>query len=84
MGHKEMLSSVSWPSYDEEAARQEKVELVVQVNGKVRSRVEVDAGQGESEIKEAAISDLRIKEWIKEKEIKKVIIVGNKLVNIVV
>ncbi|MDD5451783.1 MAG: leucine--tRNA ligase [Desulfovibrionales bacterium] len=84
MGHKELLSSVSWPSYDEEAARQEKVELVVQVNGKVRSRVEVDAGQGESEIKEAAISDLRIKEWIKEKEIKKVIIVGNKLVNIVV
>lgn len=84
MGHKELLSSASWPSYDEEAARQEKVELVVQVNGKVRSRVEVDAGQGESEIKEVAVSDLRIKEWIKEKEIKKVIIVGNKLVNIVV
>jgi leucyl-tRNA synthetase len=84
MGHKELLSSSSWPYYDEEAARQEKIELVIQVNGKVRSRVEVDAGQGESEIKEAALSDLRIKEWIKEKEIKKVIIVGNKLVNIVV
>ncbi|MDP2992341.1 MAG: class I tRNA ligase family protein, partial [Deltaproteobacteria bacterium] len=83
MGHKELLSSASWPSYDEEAARQEKIELVVQVNGKVRSRIEVDAGQGESEIKEAALSDLRIKEWIKEKEIKKVIVVGNKLVNIV-
>jgi leucyl-tRNA synthetase len=84
MGHKELLSSSSWPYYDEEAARQEKIELVIQVNGKLRSRVEVDAGQGESEIKEAALSDRRIKEWIKEKEIKKVIVVGNKLVNIVV
>ncbi|MFZ5994719.1 MAG: leucine--tRNA ligase [Thermodesulfobacteriota bacterium] len=84
MGHKELLSSASWPSYDEDAARQEKIELVVQVNGKVRSRVEVDAGQGESEIKAAAITDLRIKEWINGKEIKKVIIAGNKLVNIVI
>lgn len=84
MGHERLLSSSSWPSYDEKAARQEKIELVLQVNGKVRSRAEVDADQGEAEIKETALNDSRIKEWIKGKEIKKVIVVGNKLVNIVV
>ncbi len=83
MGAKGLVSSSSWPLYDEEATRLETIELVVQVNGRVRSRVEVAAGQGEAEIKEAALNDIRIQEWIGGKEIKKVIIVGNKLVNIV-
>lgn len=84
MGHKELLYSGSWPRYDEEAARLETTELVVQVNGKVRSRIEVNAGQGEAEIRKAALNDARIQEWIAGKEIRKVIVVGNKLVNIVI
>ncbi len=73
-----------WPEWDEEAAREEEIELVVQVNGKVRAKVMIPAGLGEKEIKEKALSEERVQRFTEGKEVKKVIVVRNKLVNIVV
>jgi len=58
--------------------------IVLQVNGKVRSRIELPVTLGEKEIEEAALSDERIQRFVGDKEIKKVIVVGKKLVNVVV
>ena len=62
---------------------QEKLLIVVQVNGKLRSRFNVSAGTDEETVKELALADERIQKFISEKPIKKVILVKNKLVNIV-
>ncbi len=72
-----------WPEYDEDAAREEQVELVVQINGKVRARVMVSPGLTDEEIKDMALSEPRIKEAIVGKDIKNVFAVKGKLVNIV-
>ncbi|MFH1146389.1 MAG: leucine--tRNA ligase [Pseudomonadota bacterium] len=84
MGCKNLISSEKWPSYDEKLAQAQVVELVIQVNGKVRSRIEIPAGTNEEELRESAFKDPRIQEWTRGKEVRKVIVVGNKLVNIVV
>ena len=83
MGFKSPISAEKWPSYDEKLAQAEVVELVIQVNGKVRSRIEIPAGMNKAELEEAAFGDPRIQEWMQGKEVRKVIVVGNKLVNIV-
>ena len=59
------------------------IELAVQVNGAVRSRIEVASNAGEDEIQAAALADSNVKNYIDGKEIKKVIVVKNRLVNIV-
>ncbi len=73
-----------WPEWDEEAAKEEEIEMVVQVNGKLRARVMISAGTPDDEMKKLAIDDPRIKEIIGDKAIKKVIVVKGKLVNIVI
>lgn len=83
MGFKSPISAEKWPSYDEKLAQAEVVELVIQVNGKVRSRIEIPAGMNKAELEEAAFGDPRIQEWMQGKEVRKVIVAGNKLVNIV-
>lgn len=74
----------SWPGWDEEAAKEEAIEMVVQVNGKLRARVMISAGTPDDEMKKLAMDDPRIKEIIGDKAIKKVIVVKGKLVNIVI
>ncbi len=73
-----------WPAWDEEAAKEETIELVVQVNGKVRAKMMMPAGTPDDEIKRMALEDKKIRESIGGKEIKKVIVVRGKLVNIVI
>ena len=73
-----------WPEWDEEAAKEEEIEMVVQVNGKLRARVMISAGTPDDEMKKLAMDDPRIKEIIGDKAIKKVIVVKGKLVNIVI
>jgi leucyl-tRNA synthetase len=73
-----------WPEWDEEAAKEETIELVVQVNGKVRSKMMMPAGTPDDQIKKMALEDKKIGESIGGKEIKKVIVVRGKLVNIVI
>lgn len=84
MGNKPSISGQNWPDWDEEAAREEQVELVVQVNGKLRARIMIYAGIEDEEIKKIALEDQRIKEMVSGQKIKKVIVVKGKLVNIVV
>ncbi len=83
LGGARPLYQTPWPSYDESALLRETVSLVVQVNGKVRSTIEVRAGAQEKDVMEAARSDERLRQWIEGKEIKKVIYVPGRIFNIV-
>jgi len=83
-GHRTLLARHPWPDYDPELAREELLTIVVQVNGKLRDRFEVEAGTLEAEIRERALQLPRIRALVEGKEVKKVITVENKLVNIVV
>lgn len=84
MGESESILKKKWPVWDEEAAKEEEIELVIQINGKVRSKIMVPAGLGDEIIKEKAFSEPKIQEHIKDKTPKKVIVVKGKLVNLVV
>lgn len=83
-GHNRSLDHVLWPSVDEEAARDEAITVIVQVNGKVRTRLEVAPDINEEELQQLALSDERVENFIQGKEPKKIIVVKKKLVNIVV
>jgi len=84
LGHEELLLDVSWPTYREEALEVEKRTIVIQINGKVRSRIDVSASFTEDEIKKAALEDDKVMQLLANKEIKKMIVVKQKLINVVV
>ncbi len=84
LGEKPPISGQRWPSYQEEFLVEEKVEIVIQINGKVRSRLPVLAKTPEEEIKSLIFSDPKIIPYLSGKEIRKVIVVPDKLVNIVI
>jgi len=84
LGNSSGLAAQKWPAYREDLTREEQIEIVVQINGRVRGKIVVDDGLGEDEVKEKALKDPRIKPLLEGKEIAKVIAVPKKLVNIVV
>ena len=84
LGNADSLVTLSWPTYTEKALEKETRLVVVQVNGKVRSRIEVPVAYDDGEIQDQALHDERILQFTKGKEIKRVIVVQKKLVNIVV
>jgi len=73
-----------WPQYDPALAKEDEIEMAVQVNGKVRSRIIVPADAEEAQIRETALADEKIKAAIAGKDIVKVLVVKGRLVNIVV
>ncbi|RJP27451.1 MAG: leucine--tRNA ligase [Actinobacteria bacterium] len=73
-----------WPEYDAELARAERITMVVQVNGKVRERIEVDSGIPSEEMERVALDSARIRKLLEGKDVSKVIVVPGKLVNIVI
>jgi len=83
IGGEGLLCSRSWPVADADIAREEMVEVVVQVNGKVRSRLTVGADAGEGEVRERVLSDPRIREYTADKRIRKTVYVPGKLFSIV-
>jgi leucyl-tRNA synthetase len=83
LGHRDTLAYEHWPRYDEALTRAEEIEVPVQVNGKLRSRVMVPADADEEVLKAAAVADPRIQELMQGKRIKKAIVVPKKLVNLV-
>lgn len=83
IGESNSIFEHPWPVWDEELAKEEEVELVVQVNGKVRSKVLVPAGLPDSEAQQRALNEPKIKELLDGKSIKKVVVVKGRLVNIV-
>ncbi|KPK01182.1 MAG: hypothetical protein AMK71_06550 [Nitrospira bacterium SG8_35_4] len=72
-----------WPAWDEDIAREEEIELVIQISGKVRGKVMIPAGLDDGEIREKAFAEPKIRDLVKEKPPKKVIVVKGRLVNIV-
>jgi len=84
IGREGYLLNIPWPRYRADALEVENLLIVIQVNGKVRSRVEVPADSPQEEIQNRALEDERVRKFVGDKEIKKIIVVKNKLVNIVV
>jgi leucyl-tRNA synthetase len=74
----------SWPQFDEVAAREDSIELPVQINGKVRDRIIVPAEASEEEIKTAALASETVQKYLKGKEPKKIIVAKGRLVSLVV
>jgi leucyl-tRNA synthetase len=83
-GHEVLLARFPWPDFDPFLAREETVTIVVQVNGKLRDKFEAAADIGEQEMKEKALHLVRIQALIAEKQVRKVICIENRLVNIVI
>jgi len=84
LGHSGGLSTVAWPAYCEEFTIDNQIEMVFQVNGKVRSKVTVPKGLGKDEVLSMAKEDEKMRNWLEGKTIVKEIVVSDKLVNIVV
>ena len=83
LGNKESIFKESWPEYDKKLVKDQKVTLIVQINGRVRDKIEVEANIEEKEAKELALSSDKIKKWLEGKEPKNIVFVPGKLVNIV-
>lgn len=84
LGHDEAIVNVSWPQVDESALVQDKIELMVQVNGKLRSKVSVAADADNKTIESLALADENVLRFTDGKDIRKIIVVPGRLVNIVV
>lgn len=84
VGTEAAIIDTAWPEPDAAALVQDLVELVVQVNGKMRAKVSVATGSNNEAIESAARQDPNVQRYIEDKEVKKVIVVPDKLVNIVV
>ena len=84
MGREESILLAPWPTYREDALVKDDLLIVVQVNGKLRSRFTVSPDADEETLKSVALKDERIQKFIHGKSIKKVIVVQGKLVNIVI
>ena len=84
LGQEGTLLNEGWPDFDTELAKEERVEVVVQVNGKLRSRLSVERGTDRAELERLATNDSKIVPYVLEKTVRKVIVVPDKLVNVVV
>jgi len=83
-GHKPSVADQSWPAYREELTIDETVEVVVQINGKVRARIQADKGTDREVLLSMALENERIVELTTDKQVMKTIVVPDKLVNIVI
>jgi leucyl-tRNA synthetase len=83
IGKKGLVSAQPWPRFDEEVARSEEILVVVQINGKLRSRITVDTEATEEEIRSMVMTDPRVREYTEGKAIRKMVYVPKKLVSIV-
>jgi leucyl-tRNA synthetase len=84
LGHQGGVELAGWPVWEEEALAEDWKTLVIQVNGKVRGKVTVAANAAEEEVREAAIADANVTRFIEGKQIRKVIVIPGRLVNVVV
>ncbi len=84
IGFKKSVHLEKWPSFNAEALKEDSYELVIQVNGKVRDKVYINNDMSEDQIKELTLKRPNILKWTQDKEIRKIIIVKGKIMNIVV
>lgn len=83
-GHTETLARTPWPEFSSELARDEEIEVAVQVNGKLRSRIFASPDASENDLREAALSDEKVQAAAAGRDVTKVIVVPRKLVNVVI
>jgi leucyl-tRNA synthetase len=83
LGHGDSLFRQAWPAADPGALAREQVTVVVQVDGKVRSRLTVDVSAPEQAVRDQALAEDRIRPWLDGREVTKVVVVPGRLVNIV-
>jgi leucyl-tRNA synthetase len=84
LGSSTSIANAGWPLHDPEAIVATEITVVVQVNGKVRSKLTVPAGTSGKELEAAALADAKVREFTNGRQPKKVIVVPGKLVNVVV
>ncbi len=84
MGNAESIFEASWPEYDEEAAKEDAVEIPIQINGKVRAKISVPPETGKEELERIALAQDKVKELIAGKEIARVVAVPGRMINIAV
>ena len=84
IGFKNSVHLENWPSFNAEALKEDSYELVIQVNGKVRDKININNEMNEDQIKELTLKRPNILKWTNDKEIRKIIIVKGKIMNIVV
>jgi leucyl-tRNA synthetase len=78
------LEQEPWPKWQPELVKEEEIDLVVQVNGKLRDLIRIPVDSSEEQVKEAAFQSEKVKKWLSGREIKRVIFVKNKLINFVI
>jgi leucyl-tRNA synthetase len=83
-GHAYSVHNQPWPKWDEGLAKEEEVTMVIQVNGKLRDKVTVPVSITEAEARELALNQEKIKAYIDEKKVSRIIYIPQKLVNIVI
>jgi leucyl-tRNA synthetase len=83
LSHSRSISEASWPAYSTEVIQREEILVVVQVNGKLRSRLLLPADAEEEALRTAALQDSRIQTWLEGRQVVRVVVVPKKLVNIV-
>jgi leucyl-tRNA synthetase len=83
LGHSESLFRQRWPEADPAALQKTEVTVVVQVDGKVRGRLVVDVDAAEERVRELALGDDRVRPWLGQRRVEKIVVVPNRLVNIV-
>jgi leucyl-tRNA synthetase len=83
LGHPESVFSQGWPEADPVALRKDEVTVVVQVDGKVRGRLTVDVSASQADLERLALEDTRIRPWLANRRVDRVVVVPNRLVNIV-
>ena len=84
LGHPEGLTAAPWPAFDPQVARADEIVVPVQVNGRLRSRLTVPADASEEQLREAALADPAVQGYTAGKTVRKVVIAGSRLVNVVV
>ena len=84
LGHSPSIANVEWPGYDESYCTDDTMEMVVQINGKLRARIQMSISASKEEMLEVALKDEKILPWLEGKTIVKQIAIPGKLVNIVV
>jgi leucyl-tRNA synthetase len=83
LGYGDDITQATWPRVDPAALRQDEIAYVVQVNGKVRGKVMVSSDTAQAGIEAAALADANVQRFIQDKQVSKIIVVPQKLVNIV-
>jgi len=83
-GNKKSIFEESWPKYEPKLVKEETFTLVIQINGKVRDRIEVKAGISQKEAERLALKRKKAQDWIGNEKIKKTIFIPQKLINFVI